>query len=403
MAIQTLPIQMLPIQYRRTVTEADQAGQSDHPDYQAIVRRGFHLGFVREMERPSMPTLAEIVSRWQGDQACMLPGILKLDGKLDGSDTTVASNIVQSHQLMLYVLKTGAFSAVLDQAPYPQRLAHSFPLVASSLEEHDEQSIEKVYFDVLAGDDAVLAEDLWCKASWLSFNDDDASLRFRFSFGMECLEDVAADPLRQHWAGRLCDALFPESAVLSQNAALIRVLQAILGGDPAFVERIVYFNAPNGGAQMHHDVERGHDGVVFGQISGSTFWLALSKPLLMDELIQFCADPAHADDIDLQEIGLQDIDSQEVDLQNPDLQQLCSNRSLLSDYMEENDHELIEAVMDRCPAFIAHLCQQGYAYILHPGDVLLMPQRDLDHCVWHSVCCLGDDPGEALSFAVRHA
>jgi len=31
----------------------------------------------------------------------------------------------------------------------------------------------------------------------------------------------------------------------------------------------------------------------------------------------------------------------------------------------------------------------------------LLPQRDLDNCVWHSVFTLGDEPGEALSFAVR--
>jgi len=310
------------------------------------------------------------------------------------------AEISQSHQLMQDVLKGAELSPHLDQSPYRERLGDQFPLLASSFEEHDEQGIEKVYFDAVAtqhlerdeDDDEAIAEDLWCKASWLSFLEDDASLRFRFSFGMEALEDVAADPLRQHWAGKLCDALFPESAVVTQHDQLLVLLQDVLGGKPAFVERIVYFNAPGGGAQMHHDVERGHDGVVFAQLSGSTFWLALSKPHLMDELIAFSRNPAHQADI---RSVLPEKAEQSA------LQSLLQDRSALSDYMEELDHEVVEAVMDRCPAFIAHLCGQGFAHILHPGDVLLMPQADLEHCVWHSVCCVGDEPGEALSFAIR--
>ena len=83
------------------------------------------------------------------------------------------------------------------------------------------------------------------------------------------------------------------------------------------------------------------------------------------------------------------------------LAKLCKNRDDLSCYMEEPDHELVEAIMDRCPAFIAQLVEHGYSHTLETGDVLLLPQRNLDNCVWHSVFTLGDTPGEALSFAVR--
>jgi len=359
-----------------------------HIGFQAIRRRGFNLGSVHQTQRPTLPTSDNVISRWQHDQAIMLPNLLStMDDWQDA--------IKQSHQLMLDVLTSEQVSALFERAPYTERLGEQFPLLASSLEEHDEQAIEKVYFDALAQsqDDDAIAEDLWCKASWLSFLDDDASLRFRFSFGMECLEDVAADPLRQLWAGNLCDALFPESAALTQNPTLAALLQDLLGGPAAFVERIVYFNAPGGGAQMHHDVERGHDGVVFAQLSGSTFWLALSKPRLMDALIDFCTNPTHQTDI---VALLPATENQRM------LQSLLQNRAALSDYMEEHDHEVVEAIMDRCPAFMEQLCHQGFAHILHPGDVLLMPQTDIERCVWHSVCCLGDEPGEALSFAIRN-
>ena len=352
-------------------------------------RRGFEYGCVRQGGRPAMPDVATLLQCWQSDKPVMLPAVLDVSAR--------ASDIEQSLQLMRQVLVSGELSEALEQPPYKARLATHFPLVASSFEEHDEQGIEKVYFDAelaaATGEERdCVAEDLWCKASWLSFLEADASLRFRFSFGMECLEDVAADPERQRWAGKLCDALFPESALLTENGYILHVLSELLEGEPAFVERIVYFNAPNGGAQMHHDVERGHNGVVFAQLSGSTFWLALAKPLLMDELILFVRDVANHKEI---EQLLPDVAAR------GELQALLAERQALADYMEAFDHELVEAVIDRSAGFTRQLIEHGHGFILQAGDVLLMPQRDIDHCVWHAVTSLGDEPGEALSFAVR--
>jgi len=355
--------------------------------YFALLRRDYRLGFVQQHTRPEMPDATTIARHWQNDEAVLLPGALDLQ--------PWQPDIAQSHRLMEATLETGAVSPLLEQAPYTGRLSANFPLVASSFEDHDEQGIEKIYFDAetdVGGERVCVAEDLWCKSSWLSFIEADASLRFRFSFGMECMEDVAADPVRQRWAGRLCDAIFPESAAITNNEAIIEALQPVVGGRPAFVERIVYFNAPNGGAQMHHDVERGHDGVVYGQLSGSTFWLALGKQALIDELIAFVGNDDNAAEI---ERLLPAADAR------TELAGLIRDRQALSDYMDAFDHELVEAVMDRSSLFIRQLVERGCAFILHAGDVLLMPQRDLDTCVWHSVMTLGDTPGEALSFAIR--
>ena len=353
----------------------------------ALQRRGLDYGYVQESHRPGLPDVAAVGRHWQADEAVMLPGILNLQAW--------QSEMQQAFRLMESTLQTESVSQLLEQSPYHERLASHFPLVASSFEEHDEQGIEKVYFDAevdVAGERACVAENLWCKGSWLSFLDADASLRFRFSFGMECMEDVAADPARQAWAGRLCDTIFPESAAITENATVRNMLTPILDGTPAFVERIVYFNAPNGGAQMHHDVERGHDGVVYGQISGSTFWLALGKQCLMDELMAFVRDEQNHAEF---ERLLPDAADRNQ------LMGLIADRPSLSDYMDRFDHELVEAIIDRSAVFTGQLVAHGYGFILHAGDVLLMPQRDLDTCVWHSVICLGDEPGEALSFAVR--
>ena len=352
-----------------------------------LQRRGYELGVVQQLTRAEMPDTETVVRHWQADAAVLLPGVLDLQ--------PWQSEIRQSRYLMEQTLETVAVSPSVEPPPDSHRLRMHFRLVASSFEEHDEQGIGKIYFYAETdrdGERHCVAEDLWCKASWLSFIEADASLRFRFSFGMECLQDVVSDPERQRWAGCLCDAMFPESAVITENGAINTMLQTVVGGTPAFVERIVYFNAPNGGAQMHHDVERGHDGVVYGQLSGSTFWLALNKQVLMDELIAFVRDEKHAGEI---ERLLPDSDAR------GELDRLIADRQRLSAYMDEFDHELVEGVMDRSALFTRQLVERGYGFILHTGDVLLMPQRDPDTCVWHSVITLGDEPGEALSFAVR--
>ncbi|TLS77366.1 hypothetical protein FE236_04340 [Mariprofundus erugo] len=347
-----------------------------------LQRRGFQLGYVAASGRASMPAAGAVITAWRQDQAMLLPAMVDV--------APFSGQIAQAHRLMEQVLENEEAASFFDEEPYCSRL-QQLPLLGASLEEHDRQGIEKIYFDAEV-DGEVVAEGLWCKASWLSFHDEDASLRFRFSFGMEGFEDVAADPVSQHWAGELCDALFPESAAVTADEHILQLLHGVLDGEPAFVERIVYFNAPNGGAQMHHDVERGHDGVIYAQLSGSTFWLALAKPLLMDELVAFVADPRHAED--LRAVLPEEADRQE-------LARLLQDRAALSAYLDEPDHELVEAVMDRCAAFVGYLVERGYGYMLEPGDALLLPQRDLDTCVWHSVYCLGDEPGEALSFALR--
>ncbi|OIQ00806.1 MAG: hypothetical protein AUK35_01080 [Zetaproteobacteria bacterium CG2_30_46_52] len=362
-----------------------------------LVRRGFDLGEVPELNRPEFPAQQTIIDAWHQDTAILLPGLLNNDLP------KYAKDIENAQTLMENVLENEEIARFVEAEPYLEALNKNFFIVATSAEEHDKQGIEKLYADAflpeddvvegaVADDDLIVAENLWCKGSWLSFHDGDASLRFRFSWGMEGFEDVAADPVQQDWAGKFCDVIFPESAIITENETILSLLDDILGKNPSFVERIVYFNAPNGGAQMHHDVERGHAGVVFAQLSGSTFWLAISKPKLIDALIGFVA---NADNQASIAKVLPSKTSQE------ELRQLCGSRENLSEYMEEPDHELVEAILDRCPAFVQQLSRDGFAHRLETGDVLLLPQRDIDNCVWHAVFTLGDNPGEALSFAVR--
>ncbi|MDX8403955.1 MAG: hypothetical protein R8K54_06060 [Mariprofundaceae bacterium] len=361
------------------------SSSSSDSNRKELARRGFDLGWIAEGSRPEMPDYEAIKTKWHNDETVMLPGIL------NDAMSNHTKNVRQSHQMMENTLNGKELSVQFGEEPYVSRLRPKFPLVSAVFEHHDEQCIEKIFFDAEENGN-VIAEDLWCKASWLSFHNDDASMRFRFSLGMEGYEDVAADPERQLLAAEITDAIFPESAAITEHEKLNKLLAEMVGSNPAFTERIIYFNAPNGGAQMHHDVERGHLGVVFAQMSGSTGWLALAKPVLIDEIRAFLSLPES--EAALSKV-LPDIDARNA------LRELAQDRAALSSHMDEYDHEFSEALMDRCPEFIQHLFDQGYGYILNPGDVLMMPQRDLETCVWHTVFCLDDEPGEALSFALR--
>jgi len=363
---------------------------SEHPvpSSHALLRRGIHHGYIAD-EIAHQPPESDVISAdWWSDQAVNLPDAINVGfHKVE---------IQLARKLMERILEGETPTDMIVAHPYSDRLSHGmsgadFVLAGTIHDEGDPQEIEKIYFDAEINGEAI-AEDLWCKVSWLSYHEEDASLRFRFSFGMEDHEDVTADPERQLLSAQLCDALFPESASITENPLMRKILAKVLGGDPAFVERIVYFNAPNGGAQFHHDVERGHAGVVYAQMSGSTFWLALGKQVLIDEIVSFVNSPVNENDIARALPSKDDRNG---------LQALICDRRQLTQYMDAFDHELIEALIDRSPAFTSRLIEKGYGHILRPGDAILLPQRDLDVCVWHSVFCLGHEPGEGLSFAVR--
>ena len=277
--------------------------------------------------------------------------------------------------------------SLLAKSPYAERLEPKFQSLGSVFNESDEQEIEIVTFDVMDGDE-IIAEDLWMKASWLSFHDDDASLRFRFSFGIDLEEDVAADPHRQELSAELTDAVFPESEIITDNDELEETLKELLGSDGvSFVERIIYFNSPNGGAYMHHDMERGHAGVVFAQLSGSTFWLALPKSNLVEEIITFSKNNSWPDSLSAK--------------MKSEMDELVSNPTKLIEQLDSFKNDTLIHLINETEEYVQFLIARGHGNHLEPGDVFLLPQATEENCCWHSVFCLGDEMGQALSFAVR--
>lgn len=351
-----------------------------------LKRRGTALGWIAAGEETTNIDSDAAAQAWHNADAYALPGFVY------DQLATQQAHINQSLDLMAQIAEGAEVAELFEHPPYRERTTPQFEMLASFQDEGDDQEIETIEYDAVDGDE-VVAENLWCKASWLSFDEDDASLRFRFSFGLVGYEDVAADQNRQHYAAQLTEAIFPESSIISNNSKLEKFIQQILHADKiAYVERIIYFNSPNGGAQFHHDVERGHLGVVFAQVHGRTGWVTCAKSQLMDEIEAFVTSEAN-------QPALKELLPEESARQM--LIHKGKNRDELKQWLDERDNEPLEMLINRCPEFYCHLIGQGYGYIINPGDIILLPQKNIDECCWHTVFCLDDFPGESLSFAVR--
>jgi hypothetical protein len=243
----------------------------------------------------------------------------------------------------------------------------------------DERELEKVYVDGMRGK-AFAARALYAKLSWIAHDPRDVSLRIRFSFGSERLFDWQKETRRAPWAARYAEALFPEGRALSANRALLATLERLVGRRVRLSERIVYNNAPDGGAIFHHDFEPWQLGVVFGQLAGATAWLALPKRELAAGMAEFA--------------------------RGTPLARLCGTPARALKALDREGDATVETLLNRTPRFTRLLVERGHLLHLRAGDALLLPNHGWDDTCWHSVFALGDSPSLAHSygiFALRRA
>ncbi len=344
---------------------------------QKLQRRGFDLG-AAPSENPAQ---SDSLKNWHTGLPVLLPQLCK------NSIGNERINIQQTEHFVLSVLEGVEADTVLAQAPYQNRFDGRFESLGAAYNQGDDQEVEMVMFDAIKGE-KVIAEDLWMKISWLSFHDDDVSIRFRFSFGVDLAEDVAADSVRQQAAAELAEVIFPESSIITENSELLSLIGSVIDEQtPTFVERIVYFNGPNGGAYLHHDLERGHAGVVYAQITGATCWLALPLKTLVDEIEAF--------------VLSNDFPQSLNKAQQIEIQRLCEDKNTLGKALNSFKNDAVIHLINETEDFVQHLIRQGHYRLLSAGDAILLPQKNPETCCWHSVFCLGEEMGQALSFAIR--
>ena len=363
------------------------ASSSDSPQQvYCIERRGIKSGCINIGSPHADITLSQKIQRWNGNEPIVLIEFLS------NSLADYSQDIESSEALYQALLNGSEIDGLLDQPNYVSRFGGKFELLSTRIDESDRQELISVDFDVMENG-ALALEDIWMRISWLSFLEDDESLRFRFSFGMEGFDDVSLDLERQLAAAELCDKIFPESAIVCNNDALKQLLLKIADvKNLHFLERIIYYNANKGGAQFHHDAEKGHLGVVYAQLTGQTLWLALSKEQLMSELQLFLMDEENKKE--LQSIV-------KLDSGYEQLLKSANDLELLENLLDDPANEEISELLNESVLFFNQLVNKDYGYVLKPGDIILLPQQSMKNCAWHSVFSLGEKAGQALSFAIK--
>jgi hypothetical protein len=248
-----------------------------------------------------------------------------------------------------------------------------FRRVGVSVDLGDTREIEKAHVDLASGRGA-LARDLYAKLSWISTDEGDDSLRIRFSFGSERLLDWTRDSKRATAADLLAQAVFPECAALTEERTLRRRIDTLAGRATRLSERIVYSNAPGGGAVFHHDAESSQLGVVYGQLSGQTGWLALPKQELAEEICELAREGRLAG--------------------------IAGTPRRALDSLEGSHPPGFERLLNRSTRLTRRLVEHGHFYCLRAGDVLILPSPSKGAVCWHSVFSLGGAASLSHSYGI---
>lgn len=324
-------------------------------------RRGALHGSVTRVGRRRLDA-AEARERWEADEPIWLRGALELGRHSRDIARTVS---------LFRRLRTGAaFEPEVWRRVRPGR---AFEPAGVSVDLGDVREIEKVHADLRRGG-RTGARDLWAKLSRISTDARDDSLRIRFSFGAERLDDWRTDARRAAAADDFAEAVFPECALLARNRRVRKLLQGWTGRKVRLSERIVFSNAPGGGAAFHHDAEPGQLGVAYAQLTGRTAWLALPKRALAEEVARLVQGSALAPKAGTPARALRALDREDL----PELDRL----------------------LNRTPRLTRRLVELGALIVLSAGDVLLLPSHGPDDAAWHSVFALGVTPSVAHSYGV---
>ncbi|HTF90693.1 MAG TPA: hypothetical protein VK843_19900 [Planctomycetota bacterium] len=330
-----------------------------------LARRGVRHGSVELVAAlPSAPE--DLDQRFAGAHPILLRGWLAVRG-------VRARSRIEASRRWFERLRAGAsFSAGVRErlARRRDQGERAARVLGVSEDVSDAREIEKVHVE-LAGR-AGKAQDLYAKLSWIADDERDESLRVRFSFGLERSSDWKRDPRRAQAADRLAELVFPESALISSHRALFALLERLCGGGVRLSERIVYNNSPGGGASFHHDAETGQLGVVYGQMSGSTGWLALPRDELAREIAALSA-------------------------RTP----LARRAGSFAKALRAMEHpRALKQLLDEDPRLTRRLVERGAFYRLEPGDVLILPSPTPNLSAWHSVFALGKRASVAHSYGM---
>jgi hypothetical protein len=238
---------------------------------------------------------------------------------------------------------------------------------------------------------------LWAKLGRLSDHPGDASLRLRLGFGREVDDDDNPDPRGLEAVARLAARLWPERAAIAGDRRLWAALAELFDAPLRPSQDILYWNRPQGGARFHHDAFREQDdaqrGVLFAQLAGRTAWAALSIADLARRALEFRAELARGEaPWVLEELApsgaLEALDS------------LAADPLALRRELGLPGQGRLGPLIDQAPEFLGFLAERGHAAILHPGDLILLPNHGRLATAMHSVFCASNAQNLALSLGL---
>jgi len=320
--------------------------------------------------------------RWETDRPILLPGILT-----DLAEACADEGVALGERLR----EPAGLGAWLAESK--AKLPEGLELADQDMQDTDERTLAKRA--LTRGD----GPDLWLKSARLSTFDGDASLRLRASFGEEVDDDASADEAAHRAVARVAEALLPGALRVGLEPTLGARLRELLGADPLFTQQIAYWNAPQGGALMHHDAfdapdNGGQVGVCYAQLAGATAWLALSLGDLADRVTDYC---------EALEEGEADWVRKALWPDRHDFERSLArikNRAAFELELSEPGQGRFGALVGRAE-FTSFLTDCGHGVLVGPGDVLLLPSHGLTRCALHSVFCAGDEPTYSISSALR--
>ncbi|MFO1052316.1 MAG: hypothetical protein U1F36_08895 [Planctomycetota bacterium] len=301
-----------------------------------------------------------IATRWAEGEAVLLPG-------LASAVVQSARSAIRESLATFERLREG--DSFLDEIDARLGDDEYFRYAGSTVDHADAREIERLFVDVPGDKDHKRVRDLTARLSWIAHDENDTSLRIRFSFGHESTRDWLTPDRHAAWSDRFAERTFPENAALRRLPALRQTLDSLLAQPWRLSELIVYSNAPGGGAVFHHDADPGQRGVVYAQLDGNTVWLACPRRAL-------AATAARIGDLDADAVFRR---------------------------MEDDGDQSLWTLLNATPALTGALAAQGRLFVLQPGDVLLLPSRSAEECCWHSVFGVGRKPSLAHSMAIFDA
>ena len=322
-----------------------------------LVRRDAHLGQVVTVQRDPLDHRAQ-AALWRAAEPLFFPGVL---GDVDARWGREIGACLQMFDRL-----RGDESEFLDELEARLHDDDWLRYAGSTVDQDDPREIERCFVDAEV-DGAPVAEDLWAKLAWITEDATDRSLRIRFSNGLDQLEEwMTTSDHTASWVDRFALHAFPECRAVLACAALRERLDHLVAQPHRLSERIVYNNAPNGGAAFHHDAEPGQLGVVFSQLEGRTAWFTLSKRRLAALLASYG---------------------------------WGSQRAAMAALDEASDPALLN-VLNRDADFARLLAANGALFVLRAGDAIVLPSHGVDDVAWHSVLAVGDRPSLAHSYGI---